>query len=75
MINQEVIRAWYTPVEVVTLRSWLVVATIVTCLLLTFDFLSMETPTMIFIFFYTSLFYLVSSGLEQIKYTKTVKAI
>lgn len=39
MINQEVIRAWYTPVEVVTLRSWLVVATIVNCLLLTFDFL------------------------------------
>ena len=39
MISQEVIRAWYTPVEVVTLRSWLVVATIVNCLLLTFDFL------------------------------------
>ncbi len=39
MINQQVIRAWYTPVEVVTLQSWLVVATIVNLLLLTFDFL------------------------------------
>tara|TARA_B100000886_G_scaffold323769_1_gene267842 strand:+ start:708 stop:1955 length:1248 start_codon:yes stop_codon:yes gene_type:complete len=39
VINQQVIRAWYTPVEVVTLQSWLVVATIVNLLLLTFDFL------------------------------------
>ena len=39
MINQQFIRAWYTPVEIVTLRSWLVVATIVNTLLLTFDFL------------------------------------
>lgn len=39
MINQQVIRTWYTPVEVVTLQSWLVVATIVNLLLLTFDFL------------------------------------
>ena len=39
MINQQLIRAWYTPVEVITLRSWLVVATIVNVLLLTFDFL------------------------------------
>lgn len=39
MINQQVIRTLYTPVEVVTLQSWLVVATIVNLLLLTFDFL------------------------------------
>ncbi len=39
VINQQVIRAWYTPVEVVTLQSWLVVATIVNLLLLTFDYL------------------------------------
>ena len=39
MTNQQVIRAWYTPIEVTTLRNWLVVATIVNILLLTFDFL------------------------------------
>ena len=39
MINERIIRAWYTPVEVLTLRSWLVVATIVNILLLTFDYL------------------------------------
>ena len=39
MISERVIRAWYTPVEVLTLRTWLVVATIVNVLLLTFDYL------------------------------------
>ena len=39
MISERVIRAWYTPVEVLTLRAWLVVATIVNVLLLTFDYL------------------------------------
>jgi len=39
MISKQVIRAWYTPVEVLTLRTWLVVATIVNVMLLTFDYL------------------------------------
>jgi len=39
MISERIIRAWYTPVEVLTLRTWLVVATIVNVLLLTFDYL------------------------------------
>ena len=39
MISERVIRAWYTPVELLTLRTWLVVATIVNVLLLTFDYL------------------------------------
>ena len=39
MINERIIRAWYTPIEVLTLRTWLVVATIVNILLLTFDYL------------------------------------
>ena len=39
MISERVIRAWYTPVEVLTLRTWLVVATLVNVLLLTFDYL------------------------------------
>ena len=37
MISERIIRAWYTPIEVLTLRTWLVVATIVNVLLLTFD--------------------------------------
>ena len=39
MISERVIRAWYTPVEVLTLRTWLIVATIVNVFLLTFDYL------------------------------------
>lgn len=39
MISERVIRAWYTPVEVLTLRTWLIVATIVNIFLLTFDYL------------------------------------
>ena len=39
MLSERLIRAWYTPVEVLTLRTWLVVATIVNVLLLTFDYL------------------------------------
>ena len=39
MISERVIRAWYTPAEVLTLRRWLVVATVVNVLLLTFDYL------------------------------------
>ena len=39
MISERIIRAWYTPIEVLTLRTWLVVATIVNLLLLTFDYL------------------------------------
>ena len=39
MINERIIRAWYTPIEVMTLRTWLVVATIVNVFLLTFDYL------------------------------------
>ena len=39
MISERIIRAWYTPAEVLTLRTWLVVATIVNVLLLTFDYL------------------------------------
>ena len=39
MISERVIRAWYTPIEVLTLRTWLVIATIVNILLLTFDYL------------------------------------
>lgn len=39
MISERIIRAWYTPIEVLTLRTWLIVATIVNVLLLTFDYL------------------------------------
>jgi len=39
MISERIIRAWYTPAEVLTLRTWLVVATIVNVLLLTVDYL------------------------------------
>ena len=39
MISERVIRAWYTPIEVLTLRTCLVIATIVNILLLTFDYL------------------------------------
>jgi len=42
MISERVIRAWYTPAEVITLRSWLVVATLVNIVLLTFDYLRGE---------------------------------
>ena len=39
MINERTIREWYTPVEIFALRNWLVAATVVNILLLTFDFL------------------------------------
>ena len=39
MISERVIRAWYTPVEVLSLRSGLVAATLVNIFLLTFDHL------------------------------------
>ena len=39
MINQKIITSWYVPIEVLTLRRWLVVATIVNIGMLTFDFL------------------------------------
>jgi arabinogalactan oligomer/maltooligosaccharide transport system permease protein len=39
MISEQVIRAWYIPAEVSALRRWLIVATIVNVILLTFDYL------------------------------------
>ena len=39
MISERVIRAWYIPAEVSALRRWLIVATIVNVILLTFDYL------------------------------------
>ena len=39
MISEQVIRAWYIPAEVSALRRWLIVATIVNIILLTFDYL------------------------------------
>ena len=39
MISERVIRAWYTPAEILALRNWLIVATIVNIILLTFDYL------------------------------------
>ena len=39
MISEQVIRAWYIPAEVSALRRWLIVATIVNVMLLTFDYL------------------------------------
>ena len=39
MISEQVIRAWYIPAEVSALRRWLIVATIVNFMLLTFDYL------------------------------------
>ena len=39
MISERVIRAWYIPAEVLALRRWLIVATIVNIILLTFDYL------------------------------------
>ena len=39
MISERVIRAWYIPAEVLALRRWLVVATVVNIILLTFDYL------------------------------------
>ena len=39
MISELVIRAWYIPAEVLALRRWLVVATVVNIILLTFDYL------------------------------------
>ena len=39
MISERVIRAWYIPAEVLALRRWLVVATVVNIVLLTFDYL------------------------------------
>ena len=37
MISETVIRAWYTPAEILALRNWLIAATIVNVILLTFD--------------------------------------
>ena len=39
MISERVIRAWYIPAEVLALRRWLIVATVVNIILLTFDYL------------------------------------
>ena len=39
MINERTIREWYMPAEIFALRNWLVAATVVNILLLTFDFL------------------------------------
>ena len=39
MISERVIRAWYIPAEVLALRRWLVVATVVNIILLTFVYL------------------------------------
>ena len=39
MITERVIRAWYIPAEVLALRRWLIVATVVNIILLTFDYL------------------------------------
>ena len=39
MISEAVIRAWYTPAEILALRNWLIAATIVNVILLTFDYL------------------------------------
>ena len=39
MISERVIRAWYIPAEVLALRRWLVVATVVNIILLSFDYL------------------------------------
>ena len=34
MISESVIRAWYTPAEILALRNWLIAATIVNVMLL-----------------------------------------
>ena len=39
MINEKTIREWYIPAEILALRNWLIAATIVNVLLLTFDYL------------------------------------
>ena len=50
MINERIIRAWYTPIEVMTLRTWLVVATIVNIFLLTFDYLRVDEQLLLIVF-------------------------
>tara|TARA_B100000900_G_scaffold144966_1_gene122858 strand:+ start:4655 stop:5902 length:1248 start_codon:yes stop_codon:yes gene_type:complete len=39
MTSERVVRAWYMPAEVLALRNWLIAATIVNIILLTFDYL------------------------------------
>ncbi|MDP6334201.1 MAG: hypothetical protein QF479_06155, partial [Candidatus Poseidoniaceae archaeon] len=39
MSNERIMRAWYTPAEILTLRKWLVASVIVNILLLTIDVL------------------------------------
>jgi arabinogalactan oligomer/maltooligosaccharide transport system permease protein len=47
MISERVIRAWYIPAEVLALRRWLVVATVVNIVLLTFDYLRGDTQILL----------------------------
>ena len=39
MSNETLMRAWYTPAEILTLRKWIVASVIVNILLLTIDVL------------------------------------
>ena len=48
MISERVIRAWYIPAEVLALRRWLVVATVVNIILLTFDYLRGDIQILLF---------------------------
>ena len=48
MISERVIRAWYIPAEVLALRRWLVVATVVNIVLLTFDYLRGDSQILLY---------------------------
>ena len=47
MISEATVRRWYTPVEVSTLRRWLVVSFVVNLLLLSVDLLRGGTTTVL----------------------------
>ena len=47
MISEAIVRRWYTPVEVSTLRRWLVVSFVVNLLLLSVDLLRGGTTTVL----------------------------
>ena len=58
MISERVIRAWYTPAEVLALRRWLVVATVVNIVLLTFDYLRGDSQILLLGLFGLSLIHI-----------------
>ena len=41
MINEKSMKSWYVPIEIITLRRWLIVAVIANIFLLTIDVLSL----------------------------------